>query len=284
MKNKVQEYVDDLFAKYENSENVKELKAFKKKVHREIMDGMESLNKQGEKWELKFKKRVDSLSEHFWPVRKTLAIYKKHFKKDFLEKHYSSIVFNDADLKGIRGSKIFDACEMKKADLSEAVIPGSSFKYCHAENSRFVRADVSACNFSHANLKNADFTGADLTTSVFNCSHLENVSFNNAILEDTSFVGMALKSAIFTHAKLINTNFKYADLSGVNLEGITLEGVNFTYADLKETSLKNATLKDVIFKTDVKHILFDGAKIDKITYALLKNNGAVLTNVSMLED
>jgi uncharacterized protein YjbI with pentapeptide repeats len=284
MKKKVRQYVDELFAKYENSENVKDLKEFKHKLYAELSGSMTSLSKTGENWDLKFKKKVGSLSEHFSPLAKSLTFYKKHFKRDLLEKNYSSNIFNDADLKGIKGSKIFDACEMRNADLSDAVIPGSSFKCCMAHNSRFINADVSACDFSHADLQHADFAGADLRSSVFRCSHLENASFAGAILEDTSFVGISLKSVEFTNAKMVNTNFKYADLSDVNLEGLTLEGVNFTYADLHGTNMKNTILKDVIFKTDIKYVLFDGAKMDKITYALLKNNGAILANVTPLED
>lgn len=41
-------------------------------------------------------------------------------------------------------------------------------------------------------------------------------------------------------------------------------------------------MRDVIFKTNVKKAIFDGAIMDKLTYAVLKGNNANLTNVTIL--
>ncbi|WP_449237056.1 pentapeptide repeat-containing protein [Bacillus songklensis] len=57
----------------------------------------------------------------------------------------------------------------------------------------------------------------------------------------------------------------------------------FNKTSLSGTSFKNAVFKNVSFKgTDVKKAIFDGAKMDKITYAFLKGNNANLTNVTVM--
>jgi len=72
-------------------------------------------------------------------------------------------------------------------------------------------------------------------------------------------------------------------LRGVSFEGLKITGANFDYAGLKGTSFKNAILINVSFKTDVKKTDFDGAKMDKLTYAVLKGYNANLSNVTILE-
>jgi BTB/POZ domain-containing protein KCTD9 len=39
---------------------------------------------------------------------------------------------------------------------------------------------------------------------------------------------------------------------------------------MKGTSFRNAVLMSVTIKSDVKKVIFDGASMDKLTYALLK--------------
>jgi len=51
---------------------------------------------------------------------------------------------------------------------------------------------------------------------------------------------------------------------------------------MKGTSFKNAILQDTTFHhSEVKHTIFDGATMDKVTYALLKGAKANLDNVTV---
>lgn len=81
----------------------------------------------------------------------------------------------------------------------------------------------------------------------------------------------------------METDFKWADLSGVCFDNQKLSGTIFDSAGLKETSFKNAELVNVSFKTDVKKAFFDGATMDKLTYAILKGYKANLSNVIVKE-
>lgn len=62
-----------------------------------------------------------------------------------------------------------------------------------------------------------------------------------------------------------------------------LTGVNFNRTGLKGTSFANAILHNVSFKTEVKYADFTGAKMDKMTYALLKGLKAKLDSVEFLD-
>jgi uncharacterized protein YjbI with pentapeptide repeats len=56
----------------------------------------------------------------------------------------------------------------------------------------------------------------------------------------------------------------------------------FDGAGLKNTSFQGATLVNVSFHhSQVKHTIFDGATMDKTTYALLKGAKANLDNVTV---
>ncbi len=87
-------------------------------------------------------------------------------------------------------------------------------------------------------------------------------------------------------------DFTYSALRGLRLNGQTFIGVTFDEAALNEASFQGATLKKVSFRSAytwskkyyraMKSITFDGAKMDKLTYAALKGMEADLSKVTAL--
>ena len=87
-------------------------------------------------------------------------------------------------------------------------------------------------------------------------------------------------------------DFKYCDLQGQCLDGMTFIGVHFDRTGLKEVTFKGATLKNVSFLPSfaltnkyhraIKAINFDGAMMDKLTYAALKGVDADLSKVTVI--
>ncbi len=61
-----------------------------------------------------------------------------------------------------------------------------------------------------------------------------------------------------------------------------LKGTIFDYSALKKASFRNTILQNVSFKTNVKKTIFDGAQMDKVTYAILKGYKADLSNVKII--
>jgi uncharacterized protein YjbI with pentapeptide repeats len=87
-------------------------------------------------------------------------------------------------------------------------------------------------------------------------------------------------------------DFKHCDLQGQCLDGQTFIGVKFDKAALNEVTFKGATLKNVSFLAAItfskkyyraiKSICFDGAMMDKLTYAALKGMEADLSKVTVI--
>jgi uncharacterized protein YjbI with pentapeptide repeats len=97
----------------------------------------------------------------------------------------------------------------------------------------------------------------------------------------------AFESCIF-----IGVDFTYSDLRGLRLNGQTFIGVKFDEAALREAPFQGATLKNVSFRSAytwskkyyraMKSINFDGAMMDKLTYAALKGMEADVSKVTVL--
>ena len=85
-------------------------------------------------------------------------------------------------------------------------------------------------------------------------------------------------------------DFHSSDLSGQRLDGQTFLGVTFDLPALKDVSFQGATLKNVSFrwaslwslKRAIQSLHFDGALMDKLTYAALKGIGADVSKVTVL--
>ncbi|MNP64104.1 hypothetical protein D3C76_1595750 [compost metagenome] len=87
-------------------------------------------------------------------------------------------------------------------------------------------------------------------------------------------------------------DFKTSDLRGLCFDGQSFIGVKFDKAALIDVSFKGATLKNVSFLSGftlskkfyraIKTIRFDGAMMDKLTFAALKGMEADLTKVTVL--
>ena len=142
----------------------------------------------------------------------------------------------------------FSKSNLQNSDLREVRARDQKFNYCHLAGSDFSRSDLSGASFKCSNLANARFDGVNLTRAKLVKSHLRGASFQDAVLD--------------------GTDFSYSDLSGVNFGGQRFRGTVFDYSGLKGTSFKNAVFENVSFKTDVRKALFEGAVMDKLTYAL----------------
>jgi uncharacterized protein YjbI with pentapeptide repeats len=168
----------------------------------------------------------------------------------------------------------------KTKELKQMVNNNLSLMQLEGSDLQGIRIHDGKSNYSA--LKGTDFSGSDLTNSSFLCSDLTDVKFDGANLTGAKLTMCALNGASFERCLLTQTHFHTSDLSGVRLENLTLEGTTFEKVGLDGTSFKNSVLRNVSFRsTKVKKAIFDGATMDKITYAVLKGYGANLTNVTV---
>lgn len=223
-------------------EDIKTVRDLKEEISVNLQDRFNDLVNEGHDEETAFKMTIDSVGD-ISEIVDSIAAKTKSLQK-MVHKDYSSLDMSNSDLRGVVAQNgKFDNSSLKDADLSGSDLTGGSFK--------------------GMDLRNVKFEGANLTDAVFKHSDMRNTDFRKANVENTEFNG--------------------SDLNGACFEGVTLIGTNFNGSDLNGTSFKNSVIQNVNFKnSDPRKAIFDGATMDKLTYALLKGYKATLTNVNTI--
>lgn len=206
----------------------------------------------------------------------------------------------------------FTGSHLSKSDFAGVTSPGTKFNGCDLRGSNFAGADLTGSSFMASDIREANFDGANLTECTLYATDLTDASFSKTILIRTEFSKLGLTGTKFTDVKLIDVkltttdlrktiftncvfdgvDFNYSDLRGLCLDGQTFIGVKFHNAALNEATFNGATLRNVSFRSTyaltnryyraIKTIRFDGAMIDKLSYAALKGIGADLSKVAVI--
>lgn len=198
-----------------------------------------------------------------------------------------------SDFAGVsaRGRK-FNGSALAGSDFVGADLTGSSFHGSDLNAAIFDEANLTDCTFSANALSGASFDKAILIRTQFNSSALEGTKFTNAELVDAKLVKTDLTKTVFKNCVFNGVDFEYSDMRGLCLDGNTFIGVRFQKAALNEATFSGAILKNVSFLPtyaltnkyykSVQAICFDGAQMDKLTYASLKGVGADLSKVTTI--
>ncbi|PZF70830.1 pentapeptide repeat-containing protein [Taibaiella soli] len=206
----------------------------------------------------------------------------------------------------------FHGNNLTESDLEGVVAHNRKFSGSAVRGSNFTNADLTGSSFISCDIRDANFDGANLTDCKLSTVDLTNASFNRTILMRTQFDKSILTGAKFTDIEMLDSrltmldlrqtdlqncvfngvDFEYSDLRGMSLDGQTFIGVKFQKAALNDVSFNGATLKNVSFQPSyaltnkyyraIKTIRFDGAMMDKLTYAALKGLEANLSNVTII--
>ncbi|WP_274363802.1 pentapeptide repeat-containing protein [Paenibacillus thermotolerans] len=238
MNEKLRDYLDRVFARYEGLPPVMEIK---EELYRDLQEKLADLKREGYDDEAALQLAIDSIGD--------------------ISELVESMNATARELQQSVGMDLSKS-NLQRMDFREVQVPGGKFNY--------------------SNLQGSDFTHSDLTNSTFKCSNLDRAVFDGANLTGAKLIKSNLRRASFRDCVLDRTDFSSSELSGVNFDGLSFNGTIFDYSGLKGTSFRNAIFKNVSFKTDVKKAIFDGAAMDKVTYALLKGFKANLTNVTTL--
>ncbi|WP_202883768.1 pentapeptide repeat-containing protein [Sphingobacterium paramultivorum] len=99
-------------------------------------------------------------------------------------------------------------------------------------------------------------------------------------MADVKFTASDLRKTIFEYCEFNGVSFKSCDMRGINFDGQVFVDVKFDNADLANSSFSGVILRNVSFRPtfaltnkyykSIKTIDFDGASMDKLTYAALK--------------
>ncbi|PSK91245.1 pentapeptide repeat-containing protein [Taibaiella chishuiensis] len=198
-----------------------------------------------------------------------------------------------SDFAGVTAPKRkFNGSALRGSDFAGADLAGSSFTGSDAREANFDGANLADCTFSANDLSQASFRGTTLVRTVFNASGLAGATFADTELVDVKLTKTDLRQTVFENCGFKNVDFRYSDMRGLCLDGLRFTGVKFDKTALDEATFNNATLQQVSFRPSyaltnkyyraIKTINFDGARMDKLTYAELKGMGADLSKVSFL--
>jgi uncharacterized protein YjbI with pentapeptide repeats len=206
----------------------------------------------------------------------------------------------------------FSGSNLSKSDFAGVSAHKMKFYGSSLRGSDFAGADLTGSSFTGSDVREVNFDGSNLTDCILTANDLTDASFNKTILVRTEFNKSGLYCSKFTDTKLIDVkliktdlrktifencvfegvDFNYSDLRGLCLDGQTFTGARFHNAALNEVTFNGSTLKNVSFRSTyaltnryyraIKTIRFDGAKMDKLTFAALKGFGADLSNVTAI--
>jgi uncharacterized protein YjbI with pentapeptide repeats len=174
----------------------------------------------------------------------------------------------------------FKASPLWKADFAGADLTETLFEVSDAREANFNDANLTDCIFSITDLGDASFRKSVIIRTDFNKSSLVGTKFTGVKLIDAKLTMIDLRQTIFENCVFNGVDFKYSDLRGMHFVGHTFIGVQFDKSALNDVSFAGATLKNVSFRLPFsvtnksyrafKTVCFDGAIMDKLTYAGLK--------------
>lgn len=178
------------------------------------------------------------------------------------------------------------------ADFSGADLTGISFKSSNVRNANFDNANLTDCSLTTLDLTNASFNKSTIVRTNFSKSGLTGTKFTRVKLTDVKLTMTDLRNTIFDACSFNGVDFNKSDLRGLCLDGQTFIGVKFDNAALNDVTFRGATINNVSFRSPyaltnkyyraIKTICFDGAMMDKLTYAVLKSMDADLSKVTTI--
>jgi uncharacterized protein YjbI with pentapeptide repeats len=288
MNEKLTNYLNGVFAPYDGVKSVAELRA---DLLSDLQERFRELKAEGKDDETAFQMTIDSIGDIEQTVQE-VANLSRSLERQVLT-NFSASNLPESDFAGVTAHKgKFDASALRGSNFSGADLTGSSFKASDVVKANFDGANLTDCNFYTSDLTDASFKKAILVRTEFSTSGLTAAKFIDAKLTDVKLTVCDLRKTIFVNCSFDGVDFKTSDLRGLSLDGQTFIGVKFGEAALNEVSFKGATLKNASFTPPwsltktyyhaIKTIRFEGAMMDKLTYAALKGLGADLSKVTVI--
>ncbi|SEG58662.1 pentapeptide repeat-containing protein [Paenibacillus sp. UNC499MF] len=288
MNQKLTDYLNSVFTPYNGVKSVTELKS---DLHSDLQERYSELRAEGKDDETAFKMTLESIGD----IEETIlevANLSRSLERQVVT-NFSASNLAQSDFAGVRAHKgQFNGSELRGSDFSGADLTGSSFKSSDVREANFDGANLTDCSLAALDLRNASFNKTILVRTNFSKSGLEGARFTGVRLTDVTLSMTDLRKTVFEGCIFDGADFNYSDLSGQCLDGQTFIGVKFEKTALTQASFKGAVFKNVSFQPGftftkkyyrmIKTICFDGAAMDKLTYAALKGMEADLSKVTVI--
>ncbi len=236
-----------------------------------------------------------------------LNYFTESFQTDDAEMAVSEKTDNNSN-ELLKAKKEKRGWDMSKLNLTDSDFSGlknlhEKLSSSNIQNCMFVGSELSGLFLKNNNVLNCDFTNSDLKNSQIQSSMLNKNDFSNCSLKGTKFSKSFIENCDFTgtdftegefnnggfakntilNAKLNGTNFIDMAIQDIVFEG-TIEDSHFENCSFYSVKFQNVTLLNTFFKNNkkFKRVQFNNCKVDKLTYAFLKNNLANLTGITLI--
>ncbi|MNW28835.1 Secreted effector protein pipB2 [compost metagenome] len=287
MYEKLNSYLNGIFAPYDRVKSVAELKD---DLLSDLQERFRELKAEGKDDETAFAITIDSIGDIEQTVQEVANLSRSLEQQVVMNLSASNLA--KSDFAGVIAHKgKFAASVLQGSDFTGADLTGSTFASSDVREAIFDHANMTDCNLSALDLSHASFHKSILVRTHISKSGLDGAKFIGVKLTNVKLIMSDLKKAIFENCIFDGVEFKYSDLRGMRFDGQTFIGVKFDKSALNEVSFKDATLKNVSFHSAfslskkyyraIQSICFDDAVMDKLTYAALKGMEADLSKVTV---
>jgi uncharacterized protein YjbI with pentapeptide repeats len=284
MNEKLTNYVNGVFAPYEGVKSATELKA---DLLSDLQERFRELKAEGKDDETALAVTIESIGDIEQTVQE-VANLSRALERQVVT-NFSESNLPKSDFAGVIAHKgNFQASALRGSDFTGADLTGSSFRSSDVREANFAGANLTDCDFLTLDLADANFRETILVRTNFSKVGLVGAQFIGVKLTDVHLTYTDLRKTTFESCTFLGVDFKYSDLRGLRLDGQTFIAVRFDQTALDKASFQGATLKNVSFRSafiwsnPIKSIHFDGAMMDKLTYAALKGLGADVSKVTVL--
>jgi uncharacterized protein YjbI with pentapeptide repeats len=286
MNEQLTNYVNGVFAPYEEAKSVAELKA---DLLSDLQERFRELKAEGKDDETALSMTIESIGDIEQTVQEVANL--SHALERQVAINLSGSNLPQSDFAGVIAQKgKFQGSALRGSDFTGADLTGSSFRGSDVREATFAGANLTDCDFEALDLADANFREAILVRTTFSAAGLVGAHFIGVKLTDVKFNATDLRKTTFERCTFLGVDFHYSDLRGQRFDGQTFLGVTFDLPALKDVSFQGATLKQASFrpvglwsmKRAIQSIHLDGAMMDKLTYAALKGLGADVSKVTVL--
>ena len=275
MNEKINHYLNGVFATYDGVKTVAELKV---ELISDLQERFRELKAEGKDDETAFEMTIDSIGDIEQTIQEVANLSRSLERQVLI--NFSASDLPESDFAGVEAHHgKFKASNLRGSDFSGADLTGSSFEVSDARDANFDAANLTDCTFSITDLAGASFRKSVLVRTTLSMSG-QGAKFSDATLTDVKLDKTDLRNTIFENCVFNGVDFTMCDLRGMRFDGLTFNGVKFDKSALNDASFRGATLKNVAFTPPfsltnkavmaMKTICFDCATMDKLTYASLK--------------
>lgn len=276
MNEKLTNYINGVFAPYDGVKSVAELKA---DLLSDLQERFRELKAEGKDDETAFEMTIDSIGDIEQTVQEVANLSRSLERQ--VQINFNASDLPKSDFAGVvaRNGK-FKASNLRGSDFSGADLTGTLFEASDAREANFDGANLTDCKFRVTDFSDASFRKSTLVRTEFNTSDQAGAKFSDVQLIDVKMIMIDLRKTTFENCTFSGVDFNLCDLRGVCFDGQTFTGVKFDKSSMNDVSFRGATIRNVSFTVPfsltnrnylaMKTICFDGARMDKLTYAALK--------------